>query len=126
MEYADILGNHTGFSGLVMQQDGNKTNQFHFGYGDGKQGYGPGDVQLTAGAWQHVAVVCDGEKAFGYINGVEKSQGSSKGAFAPNLSMTFRLGQGYGEKRFFKGLLSDVRIYRTALSPAEVQKVMKE
>jgi hypothetical protein len=34
--------------------------------------------------------------------------------------------QGYGEKRFFRGLLSDVRIYRMALSPAEVQAVMKE
>ncbi len=31
-----------------------------------------------------------------------------------------------GPPRFFRGLLSDVRIYRMALSPAEVQAVMKE
>jgi hypothetical protein len=62
-------------------------------------------VQLTAGTWQHVAVVCDGEKAFCYINGEEKSLGSSIGKFAPNPNLTFRLGQGYGEKRFFRGLL---------------------
>ena len=126
MEHADILGTHMGLAGLVMQQDGNKTNQFHFGYGDGKQGYGPGSVQLTAGAWQHVAIVCDGEKAFCYINGEEKSTGSSKGEFAPNMNLTFRLGQGYGEKRFFRGLLRDVRIYREALTAAEVRAVMKE
>jgi hypothetical protein len=126
MEYANILGNHAGFNGLVMQQDGNKTNRFYFGYGDGAKGFGPGPAQLTAGTWQHVAVVCDGEKAFCYINGEEKSTGSSKGEFAPNMNLTFRLGQGYGEKRFFKGLLSDVRIYRIALSLAEVQAVMKE
>ena len=40
--------------------------------------------------------------------------------------MTFRLGQGVAAGRFFRGLLSDVRIYRMALSPAEVQAVMKE
>ncbi|MFZ4397322.1 MAG: LamG-like jellyroll fold domain-containing protein [Kiritimatiellia bacterium] len=126
MEYANILGNHANFNGLVMQQDQNKTNRFYFGYGDGAKGYGSGSVQLIAAAWQHVAVVCDGEKAFCYINGEEKSLGSSIGKFAPNPNLTFRLGQGYGEKRFFRGLLSDVRIYRMALSPAEVQKVLKE
>ncbi len=126
MAYANILGNHVGFRGLVMQQDQNKTNLFYLGYGDGSKGYGCGLAQLTAGTWQHVAVVCDGEKAFCYINGEEKSTGSSKGEFAPNMNLTFRLGQGYSEKRFFKGLLSDVRIYRMALSAAEVQKVIKE
>ena len=126
MEYANILGNHANFNGLVMQQDQNKTNLFYLGYGDGGKGYGCGLVQLTAGEWQHVAVVCDGEKAFCYINGEEKSTGSSKGEFVPNRNLTFRLGQGYHDKRFFRGLLSDVRIYRLALSPAEVQAVMKE
>ena len=49
-----------------------------------------------------------------------------EGEFAPNLKLTFRLGRGYHEQRFFRGLLSDVRIYRMALSPADVQAVMKE
>jgi alpha-galactosidase len=126
VEYADILGNHAGLAGLVMQQDVNKTNQFHFGYGDGTYGYGPGSVQLIAGAWQHVAVVCDDGKSVCYVNGAEKSSGAGSGVFAPNPNLTFRLGQGYFEKRFFRGMLSDVRIYRTALSAAEVQAVMKE
>ncbi len=70
VEYADILGNHLAFSGLVMQQDRSTTNLVYFGYGEGAKGYGPGAVQLTAGTW---------------------------GAFAPHLGLTFRLGQGYGE-----------------------------
>jgi PKD repeat protein len=127
VEYADILGNHGGTAhGLVMQQDGNKTNLFGFIYGDGKQYYGVGSAQLTAGQWQHVAVVCDGSKAFFYVNGEVTRSGAVAGVFAPNPALTFRLGQGFGAGRFFRGLLSDVRIYCTALSPEEVQAVMKE
>ena len=109
-----------------MQQDGNKTNLFGFVYGDGKQWQGPGAAQLTAGQWQHVAVVCDGSKAFFYVNGEVKTSGAAAGAFAPKLDMSFRLGQGVAAGRFFRGLLSDVRIYRTALSASEVKAVMKD
>ena len=126
MEYADILGNHAGPVGLVMQQDKNKTNLFGFGYGDGVTWYQAGLVQLAAHAWQHVAVVCDDGKSVCYVNGVEKSSGPGSAVFVPNPNLTFRLGQGYGEKRFFNGLLSDVRIYRMALSPAEVRAVTTE
>ena len=52
------------------------------------------------------------------------SSGAGSGLLC--IGGNFRLGQGYGEKRFFRGLLSDVRIYRMALSPAEVQAVMNE
>jgi hypothetical protein len=119
VEFADILGNHANNFGLVMQQDGNKTNLFAFGYSGG----GPGAVQLTAGEWQHLAVVCDGEKAVCYLNGAEKCSAPAKGALAPNPNLTFRLGQGYKEGRFFRGLLGDVRIYRKALSAAEVRSL---
>jgi hypothetical protein len=127
VEYANVLGNHVGPAGLVMQQDKKNNNLFGFGYGDGVKPYGPADaVQLAPNEWQHVAVVCGEGKSFFYVNGVEKSSGAGSGVFVPNLNMSFRLGQGYAAGRFFRGLLSDVRIYRTALSPAEVQAVMKE
>ena len=71
-------------------------------------------------------MVCDGEKIFCYLNGEEKSAVAAKGDFQANPDLTFRLGQGYKEGRFFRSLLRDFRIYRTALSPAEVQAVMKE
>jgi hypothetical protein len=70
--------------------------------------------------WQHLAVVCDGEKAILYVNGVEKSRGAGRGPLAANPGQNWKLGQGYHSGRFFHGLLSDVRIYRKALSMAEV------
>jgi hypothetical protein len=124
MEYADIFGNHGGPKGLVMQQEKNKTNLFGFVYGDGERFYQAGLVQLAAHEWQHVAVVCGDGKSVCYVNGVEKSSGAGSGLLC--CGDNFRLGQGYPEKRFFRGLLSDVRIYRGALSPAEVWAVMKE
>ena len=128
MEYADIFGNHRGPAvGLVMQQDGTNINLFGFGYGDGKNYYGPGAAQqLVAGQWQHLTVVCGEGKSFIYVNGVEKSSGTGSGVFVPNLNLSFRLGEDSGQGRFFRGLLSDFRIYRTALSAAEVHAVMNE
>ena len=116
----NIFGNHP--PGIVMQNDGG-GNRFGF------HCYNHcvlGPVDLAAGQWQHVAIVCDGEKVFCYLNGVEKSNAVAKGDFQPNLDLKFRLGQGYETGRFFRGLLRDFRIYRTALSPPEVQAVMKE
>ena len=118
----ELFGNHP--PGMVMKWDGREVQ---FGYATTGGWAGMGTAPLTAGQWQHVAVVCDVEESFCYVNGVEKtSAATGKGDFDPNLDLTFRLGQGYQTGRFFRGLLSDFRIYRSALSPSEVQTVMKE
>jgi hypothetical protein len=125
-EYADILGNHgEPFMGLCIQQDGNKANAFGFGYGDGKQWQGTKAVQLKAEAWQHVAVVCDGENAIFYLNGEEKSRSPAKGPFKANPKLAFKLGQGYAAGRFLNGALCDVRIHGGALSAAAVAELAK-
>jgi hypothetical protein len=80
-------------------------------YGCGKRGNSTPPVQLTSDQWQHVAVVCDGSNSIFYVDGMEKGRGAAKGDFAPNKSTTFRLGHGVAN-RFYRGLLSDVRIYR--------------
>ena len=82
-------------------------------------------MQLTANAWQHVAVVCDGENAIFYVDGVEKSRGPAKGRLLPNPRQDFKLGQGYHTGRCFHGLLGDVRIYRKALCAAEVAEMAR-
>ena len=126
---ANIFGNFSydsGFCGLSMQQDLGTTNRYAFSYGIGKrESCGTPSVQLTTEQWQHVAVVCDGSNNVIYVDGVEKCRAPAKGVFVPNRGMALRLGY-WDQNRFFKGLLSDFRIYRTALSPAEVQAVMKE
>ena len=126
VEHADILGNHgEPFVGISVQQDGKKTNSFGFGFGDGKRWQGVGPVQLKAGEWQHIAVVCDGETAIFYIDGMEKSRAAAKGPLAPNPKQDFKLGQGYHSGRYFQGFLSDVRIYRKALSLAELAELAR-
>ena len=115
-----------GQCGMSMQQDVGATNRYAFNYGIGKkETSGTPSVQLTADQWQHVAVVCDGSNNVIYVDGVEKGRAPAKGTFVPNRGMTLRLGY-WEQNRFLKGLLSDFRIYRTALSPPEVQAVMKE
>jgi hypothetical protein len=122
--HADILGNHgEPFVGVNLQQDGTRTNRFGFGFGDGRKWQGTGSAPLVAGQWQHLAVVCDGETSILYVNGVEKSKGPGKRPVAANPSQNFKLGQGYHGGRYFHGLLSDVRIYREALSAAEVAEL---
>jgi hypothetical protein len=126
MSYADILGNHgEPYAGLSIQQDGDRTNSFGFGYGDGRQWQGTRTVQLQAEVWQHLAVVCDGENAVFYVNGEEKSRNPARGQFKANPKLTFRLGQGYASGRYLNGALSDVRIYRGALSAAAVAELAR-
>jgi alpha-galactosidase len=120
-EHADILGNHgEPFVGINLQQDGGHTNSFGFGYGDGGRWQGSGAAQLRANQWQHLAVVCDGKTAVLYVDGSEKSKGPGVGPLAANTSQNFKLGQGYHSGRYFHGMLSDVRIFRDALSSAEI------
>jgi alpha-galactosidase len=124
--HADILGNHgEPFVGVNLQQDGTNANRFGFGYGDGRKWQGTGAAQLEAGKWQHLAVVCDGETSVLYVDGVEKSRGPGKGPVAANPNQNFKIGQGYHTSRYFRGLLSDVRIYREALSAAKVAALAK-
>ena len=123
-EHADILGNHgEPFVGINLQQEGTQTNCFGFAFGDGQKWQGTGPAPLKAGQWQHMAVVGDGESLILYVNGVEKKKGPGKGRLAANPGQTFKLGQGYHSGRYFHGLLSDVRIYREALSPGEVAEM---
>ena len=113
------------WAGLGMEQQGNNTNAFGFGYGDGTKWQGTGPVKLAADKWQHVTAVCDGQYAILYVNGVEKSKSPAKGPLVPNPDQRFRLGLGYkpDAKRCFHGLLQDVRIYRRALSAAEIARL---
>jgi alpha-galactosidase len=123
-EHAGILGNHgEPFVGINLQQEVNQTNCFGFGFGNGQKWQGTGSTPLQANQWQHVAVVCDGERSILYVNGVEKSRGPGKCPLAANPGQNFKLGQGYHSGRYFHGSLSDVRIYREALSAADLDKL---
>jgi hypothetical protein len=125
--HADIFGNHRGSThGLVMQQEGSAVNKFSFGYGSTPAPGGAGPVQLTAGAWQHVAIVCDGKEVVVYLGGKEAARGTGIAPLTPNPQLGFQLGNGYAEGRFFAGALDDFRIYGRALSAAEIAAIITE
>lgn len=125
-DHADIFGNHDSSAGMVMQQDGTALNKYSFGYGSNPVGGGAGPVQLTANAWQHVAVVCDGKEVIIYLDGKEAARGKGENPITPNPNLNFRLGSGYRGGRFFNGALDDFRIYGRALSVEEVRELLKE
>ena len=126
VEHADVLGNHgEPYVGINIQQDGTRTNCFGFGFGDGRKWQGAGSSPLEAGRWQHLAVVCDGESSVLYCDGEETARGPGKGPLAANPGQNFKIAQGYHSGRYFRGRLSDVRIYRHALSAAEVAELAK-
>ena len=51
-----------------------------------------GPLSLTADRWQHVTLVCDGEKIFCYLNGEEKSAVAAKGESLPSVPWTCEAG----------------------------------
>ena len=100
-------------------------NSYSFSYANGQKVSGTAPVQLAADVWQHVSVTCDDSNIIFYVNGVEKTRAAATTAFVPNKNMPLLLGA-WTQNRFFAGHLSDFRIYRVALTAAEVQAVLKE
>lgn len=96
------------------------SNKFAFGYGSKPAPGGAGLVQLTAGVWQHVAVVCDGKEVVICVDGKEATRGTCLNPLTPHPQLGFRLASGYAEGRFFAGALDDFRIYARALSAEEI------
>ena len=116
-QHADIFGNHaSNGSGLVLQQDGNNTNQFlaAYGSGDGKWIMTPA-IPLSTGRWQHVALVKSPGELRYYLNGVLAAVESSSLPI-DHSPMPIAVGLGYSDPgRCFRGMIDEFRIWNTAL-----------
>ena len=81
-------------------------------------------MNFTAGQWAHVALVLSPGNAKTYVNGALADDFTfPQGPM--DAAALYRIGRhnedtGYGAKRFFKGAIDEVSIYRRALSAAEV------
>jgi hypothetical protein len=109
--YADILDfNHRANVGLVIQQNGNATNQFLFYIGSGSTSSGV-SAQLTANRWQSVVFERQGAQLSLYLDGSLVSQLTG---FSGNISylagsnVTVGYNANYG--RYFNGQIKVVRI----------------
>jgi hypothetical protein len=116
--YADIFGNHVSEGlGVVLQQDGANTNQFYGSYGAGGGRWVMTEpVPLTAGRWQHVALVKTRDDLRVYLNGVLVAAEESSAPALPS-PMPVAVGLGYSDQeRCFRGLIDDFRIWNRALT----------
>lgn len=91
------------------------------------QGYGQcvinAPAPLVAGEWVHVAVSLSGQSGKLYVNG--RAVGNNQSMFFPPFQMVLTANLWIGRSQFandptFDGLVSDFRLYRGALSDAQV------
>jgi len=114
------------YLGVVIEKDGTINMLLGLGGREGNLDDAPKSVPLAVGQWQQVVLTFDDRKAVCYVDSKENSTREVKALLARQADPSFRLGRVVKIGRLFQGLVSDVRIYRKALSPAEVQAVMKE
>ena len=77
------------------------------------------DRALPAG-WQHLAAVKSADTLKLYVNGKLVSSSSTFDASRFNLQPNQPLKIGFGQHDYFNGKMKDVRVYRRALTPAQV------
>ena len=82
------------------------------------------DYEFPLG-WHHVAAVKSGGKLLLYVDGKLKSSSTDFNPEDFELSSGQPLRIGSGPNDFFHGRLRDVRLYRRALTPAEVASFTK-
>ncbi|MBP7560427.1 MAG: hypothetical protein KBA64_08090 [Armatimonadetes bacterium] len=116
--YADILGNHVNqFAGFVLQQDGDRTNQYYFSYGTGTRWVYSPTFTLAADTWQHVHVTKGADRLRVYVDGVLIGGIAVEDPMAPS-DASFMVGLGIeGQPRWFRGQVADVRIWDHARPP---------
>ena len=78
---------------------------------------------LPVGAWSHLAMTFDGAQVRVFVNGVQVASLPQTGSIGPSGSPLWIGGNSpYGE--YFNGRIDEVRVYRAALSQAEIQADM--
>ena len=127
LETAGVSGSEGAeeYLGVVIENDG--SINLLVGLGDRQENLedAPKSVSLAVGQWQDVALTFNDRKAVCYVDGKENGSVATKALLARLSEPACKLGQRITIGRQFRGLLSDVRIYRLALSAAEVQAAGK-
>ncbi|KOP26855.1 hypothetical protein AMR41_08000 [Hapalosiphon sp. MRB220] len=77
-----------------------------------------GSIKLNE--WNHVAITHDGKVATTYINGIKAAQGSSGSLIIDNTPLYIGKNLDGDSASYFKGKLANVRVYKRALSAAEI------
>jgi len=81
-------------------------------------------VSLVTGEWHHLAVVQEGDKWTGYVDGI--SVGTVAEAFGEATGLPLTIGSSTGSTEFFSGAIDELTIFERALSAAEVHALAQE
>ena len=82
-----------------------------------------GTANLDNNTWTHLATTYDGSNLRLYVNGVQVASKAQTGSLAASAS-PLTIGGDPIDGQFFKGRIDEVRVYRAALSQAEIQADM--
>ena len=88
-----------------------------YAYGKSPAGYHNANTVIPLNTWVHLAIVWDDTSVRYYYNGKPDGSVSTTGSFS--YGNAFQLGR-EGTSRQFNGMMSDFRIYATALSDADI------
>lgn len=87
--------------------------------------WGGGQLQpvLPVGQWKHVVMTFDGTTLRGYVDGVTNGSVAATFNFA---GVPFTVARQHNSENYFNGTVDDVRIYKRALSAAEVLQIYNQ
>lgn len=114
------------YSGTSPSLEKNSSNNLRL-YWDGNPDMSL-SLGVTDGEWHHIALVCDGlESTSSYLDGILK-QTSTIARTVKNFATTWRIGRDTrsGDGTPYHGLMSDFRIYCTALSADDIKALYED
>jgi N,N-dimethylformamidase beta subunit-like, C-terminal/Concanavalin A-like lectin/glucanases superfamily/Bacterial Ig domain/Bacterial Ig-like domain len=103
--------------GLYSSTDNNRPSAVAFTGGVGRELKGP--ATLTNNAWAHLATTWDGATLRLYVNGTQVSTMALTGTM-PVSTGPLKIGGNAVWPEWYRGLIDEVRVYRRALTAAEV------
>ena len=116
-----LLGAATNSSGWCIGDYGSENTLFAF-YANGGYNVATGFKQLSTG-WHHFVITFDGLNLIYYVDGQQFSKKTFSTKQVATGNYNINIGRHYGSSYYFKGNMSDVRIYATALSADDVKSL---
>ena len=116
-----LIGAATNSSGWCIGDYGSENTLFAF-YANGGYNVATGFKQLTAG-WHHFVITFDGLNLKYYVDGQQFSSKTFSTKQVVTGNYNINIGRHYGGSYSFKGNMSDVRVYATALSATDVKSL---
>ncbi len=88
-------------------------------YSDNSNSSSTSAIDLPASQWSHVVMTYDGSSKYIFLNGLQVSNQLMNGGPIKYSNTPFRIGHNLGAT-YFKGKISEVRVYNRPLSASEV------